>query len=67
MPLVLDADGLNAHAGRLVDLAGRQAATVLTPHAGELGRLLEMDSAEVERERLRHAREAASLASPWWS
>ena len=37
--------------------------TVLTPHAGELGRLLELDSAEIERERLLHAREAAQLAS----
>ncbi len=37
IPLLLDADGLNAHAGRLETLAGRPAATVLTPHAGELG------------------------------
>jgi len=61
--MVLDADGLNAHAGRLADLAGRRAATVLTPHAGELGRLLELDSAEVERARLRHVRRAAELAA----
>src|SRR5205085_4667542 len=60
LPLVLDADGLNAHAGRLHELAHRQAPTVLTPHAGELGRLLELDSAEIERERLRHARDAAA-------
>ena len=33
---------------------------MLTPHAGELGRLLEVDSEEVERARLRHAREAAA-------
>ncbi len=39
--LVLDADGLNAHAGALESLAGRSAPTVLTPHAGELGRLLD--------------------------
>jgi NAD(P)H-hydrate epimerase len=32
---------------------------VLTPHAGELGRLLDVDSAEIERRRLHHAREAA--------
>jgi NAD(P)H-hydrate epimerase len=62
VPLVLDADGLNAHAERLFELAGRSAATVLTPHTGELGRLLGLDSSEIERERLRHAREAASLA-----
>ncbi len=41
VPLLLDADGLNAVAGRLDSLAQRPAATVLTPHAGELGRLLE--------------------------
>ena len=48
LPLLLDADGLNAHAGRLSDLAARGAPTVLTPHAGELGRLLEIESAAVE-------------------
>ncbi len=37
LPMVLDADGLNAHAGRLGELTGRVAPTVLTPHAGELG------------------------------
>jgi hydroxyethylthiazole kinase-like uncharacterized protein yjeF len=60
--LVLDADGLNAHAGRLGELTARSAATVLTPHAGELGRLLEVGSEEIERERLRHVREAAERA-----
>jgi hydroxyethylthiazole kinase-like uncharacterized protein yjeF len=59
---VIDADGLNAHAGRLPDLAQREAPTVLTPHAGELGRLLELPSEEIERERLRHVRAAAQLA-----
>jgi NAD(P)H-hydrate epimerase len=62
LPLVLDADGLNAHAGRLGDLADRGAPTVMTPHAGELGRLLGIESSEVERERLHHAREAAQRA-----
>ncbi len=62
LPLVLDADGLNAHAGGLISLAQRSAPTILTPHAGELGRLLEVASAEVEAQRLRHAREAAAAA-----
>jgi NAD(P)H-hydrate epimerase len=58
--LVLDADGLNAHAGdRLASLAARGAPTVLTPHAGELARLLELESRTVEARRLEHAREAA--------
>jgi NAD(P)H-hydrate epimerase len=60
--MVLDADGLNAHAGALVALADREAPTVLTPHAGELARLLETDSEQVGRERLRHARDAAEQA-----
>ncbi len=60
--LVLDADALNAHAGHLGELTERRAPTVLTPHAGELARLLELDSSEIERERLRHVRVAAELS-----
>jgi NAD(P)H-hydrate epimerase len=61
-PLVIDADGLNAFAGRLETLARRPAPTVLTPHAGELGRLLERDSAEIDAHRLASACEAAKAA-----
>ncbi len=35
---------------------------MLTPHAGELGRLLEVSSDVIERERLRHVRLAAEQA-----
>jgi NAD(P)H-hydrate epimerase len=62
VPLVLDADGLNALAGRLEHLRHRRWPTVLTPHAGELGRLLEVDSSEVAARRLHHATEAAARA-----
>jgi hydroxyethylthiazole kinase-like uncharacterized protein yjeF len=62
-PLVIDADGLNAFAGRIEALAQRPAPTVLTPHAGELGRLLERDSAEIDAHRLASAREAARAAN----
>jgi hydroxyethylthiazole kinase-like uncharacterized protein yjeF len=58
-PLVIDADGLNAHAGSLDSLADREAPTVLTPHEGELGRLLETESSQVAARRLEHAREAS--------
>jgi NAD(P)H-hydrate epimerase len=61
-PLVIDADGLNALAGRLETLQARRAPTVLTPHAGELGRLLEVESSEVGRARLHHALAAAARA-----
>ncbi len=59
VPLLIDADGLNAHAGALESLRARSAPTVLTPHAGELGRLLGCGSAAVEERRLASAREAA--------
>ena len=59
-PLLIDADGLNALAeAGLERAAGRDAPTVLTPHAGELGRLLGRPSADVAEHRLASAREAA--------
>jgi ADP-dependent NAD(P)H-hydrate dehydratase / NAD(P)H-hydrate epimerase len=58
-PLLIDADGLNAHAGRLDLLKGRPGPTVLTPHAGELARLLDTDSREVAAHRLACVRAAA--------
>jgi len=61
-PLVIDADGLNAFAGQLAAIAAREAPTVLTPHAGELGRLLGRDSGEIAAHRLAAAREAAGTA-----
>jgi ADP-dependent NAD(P)H-hydrate dehydratase / NAD(P)H-hydrate epimerase len=58
-PLVLDADGLNAHAGRIEALADRANPLVLTPHEGEMGRLLDRDSEQIKAARLDSAREAA--------
>jgi ADP-dependent NAD(P)H-hydrate dehydratase / NAD(P)H-hydrate epimerase len=64
LPLLLDADGLNAHAtgAALERLAGRSAPTVLTPHGGELARLLGVDGDAVRTRRLACAREAATRA-----
>jgi ADP-dependent NAD(P)H-hydrate dehydratase / NAD(P)H-hydrate epimerase len=59
LPLLLDADGLNAHAGAPDSLAARSAPTVLTPHGGELARLLGVDGDAVRARRLACAREAA--------
>jgi len=58
-PVVIDADGLNALAGQLETLRERRAPTVLTPHEGELGRLLETDSEAIKARRLASAREAS--------
>jgi NAD(P)H-hydrate epimerase len=52
VPVVLDADGLWALAGHLDWVFSREAPTVLTPHAGELGRLLGRPSAWVSANRL---------------
>ncbi|HWI95206.1 MAG TPA: NAD(P)H-hydrate dehydratase [Solirubrobacterales bacterium] len=60
-PLVVDADGLNAFAGEVALLAERGAPTVLTPHAGELGRLLDRPSDRIAAKRLAAAREAATM------
>jgi ADP-dependent NAD(P)H-hydrate dehydratase / NAD(P)H-hydrate epimerase len=61
-PLLVDADGLNAHAGRLELFRERDAPTVLTPHEAELGRLLEREPEEVAAQRVARAREAAELS-----
>lgn len=59
LPLVLDADGLNAFVGRTELLPRRRGLTVLTPHPGELARLLDCPISLVQRDRLAAARAAA--------
>jgi NAD(P)H-hydrate epimerase len=61
-PLLVDADGLNAHAGNLDLFREREAPTVLTPHEAELGRLLELEPGDIAAHRVAHAREAAELS-----
>ena len=55
LPVVLDADALWE-----LEPFTRQAPTVLTPHSGELGRLLGLDARELDRHRLDAVRRAAS-------
>lgn len=59
LPLLVDADGLNALGTDLGLLAARTSETVLTPHSGELARLLDLTSEQVERSRLDSAQTAA--------
>jgi NAD(P)H-hydrate epimerase len=60
MPLVVDADGLNAFGSDADRLAGREGRDVIiTPHPGEMGRLLGMSSDEVQASRLEIARNFA--------
>jgi NAD(P)H-hydrate epimerase len=51
VPVVLDADALNVLAGQMGLLAKAKAPVVLTPHPGELGRLLGCSAAVVQEER----------------
>lgn len=64
-PLVLDADGLTLTGESLAPLAERTGPTVLTPHPGEMARLLGRSSAEVQAHRLesvwRLARETGAV------
>jgi hydroxyethylthiazole kinase-like uncharacterized protein yjeF len=60
LPLVLDADGLNAFAERGHLLSERASDVVITPHSGEFGRLTGLSSKEVMEDRVGHARKAAA-------
>jgi hydroxyethylthiazole kinase-like uncharacterized protein yjeF len=62
LPVLVDADGLTVLARRR-DLLDRAAPTVLTPHAGELARLLGAAREDVEARRLEYVRRAASELS----
>ncbi|RJP35276.1 MAG: NAD(P)H-hydrate dehydratase [Actinobacteria bacterium] len=58
-PVVLDADGLNCAARDTGCLSGREYPTVITPHPGELGRLLDRSAGEIRSSRLEAAVESA--------
>jgi ADP-dependent NAD(P)H-hydrate dehydratase / NAD(P)H-hydrate epimerase len=60
-PLVLDADALNAFTGDPERLTGRDGVDVIiTPHPGEMARLLNVSIEQVQSDRLEHAREFAA-------
>jgi ADP-dependent NAD(P)H-hydrate dehydratase / NAD(P)H-hydrate epimerase len=59
VPVLVDADGLTVLAAHR-DLLGRAAPVLITPHAGELARLLSADRADIEARRLHYARAAAA-------
>ena len=60
LPLVLDADGLNAFAGNADDLRDRKSEFLaITPHPGEMARLLMRSTKDVQSDRVNAAQEAA--------
>lgn len=61
LPVILDADGLNAFAGRARDFAKKKTKHLaVTPHPGEMARLLGVSNASVQADRLGMALKAAA-------
>jgi len=56
LPIVLDADGLNAFEDRAVELKNRAGSLVITPHPGEMARLMGSTIPAVQHDRLNVAR-----------
>jgi NAD(P)H-hydrate epimerase len=62
LPTILDADGLNAFAGKSHLLRSRKSQFLaITPHPGEMARLLGIKTADVQSNRLKAASDAARL------
>jgi ADP-dependent NAD(P)H-hydrate dehydratase / NAD(P)H-hydrate epimerase len=59
IPMVIDADGLNAFEGRAGELNGGGRTLVITPHPGEMARLAGCSVEDVQRDRLGVARRFA--------
>jgi hydroxyethylthiazole kinase-like uncharacterized protein yjeF len=60
LPVVLDADGLNAFAGNADTLRDRKTKFLaITPHPGEMARLLSSSTKSVQEDRVKTAQEAA--------
>ena len=60
VPMVLDADGLNAFEGKSEELNGKNKTLVITPHPGEMARLANTTIPKVQENRLQIAREFAA-------
>ncbi len=59
LPIVLDADGLNAFEGHADKLRGKKSGFVVTPHPGEMARLLGTSVRDVQANRIDVARKFA--------
>jgi len=65
LPMVIDADGANALAGQPEVIKGARGPRILTPHPGEMGRLLGVSPKEVQSRRLEVARNYALAQGVW--
>ena len=60
IPLVVDADGLNNLAGQVQILKSARAPVILTPHPGEMARLMDTGVGAVQQNRIKCARDFAA-------
>jgi NAD(P)H-hydrate epimerase len=58
-PLIIDASGLNAFAGKLKEINPQGRPRIITPHPGEMARLIGSTTREVQADRIEAARSAA--------
>jgi ADP-dependent NAD(P)H-hydrate dehydratase / NAD(P)H-hydrate epimerase len=63
LPLIIDASALNAFASRANELNPHNRPRVITPHPGELARLLQSDAKTINADRIAAAREAARASN----
>jgi NAD(P)H-hydrate epimerase len=63
IPIVIDASGLNAFTGRAGEINPQGRVRVITPHPGELARLLGSSAKEINANRIEVAREAARVCN----
>jgi ADP-dependent NAD(P)H-hydrate dehydratase / NAD(P)H-hydrate epimerase len=61
LPMVVDADALNILADNKTQLKPPAGPRILTPHPGELARLIDSTAAEIQNDRLQAARTASSV------
>ncbi len=59
IPAIVDGDGLTALSADTSVLKSRKNPTILTPHSGEMARLMKIKTAEVESKRVEIAKTAA--------
>jgi NAD(P)H-hydrate epimerase len=63
LPLIIDASALNAFASHANELNPHNRPRVITPHPGELARLLQSDAKTINIDRIAAAREAARVTN----
>lgn len=59
IPVILDGDGINCVSANKSILKQRQGNTIITPHPGELSRLLDVSIAEIQNNRIKYAKVAS--------